>query len=302
MPCYRPLSGYRSRTVNPASGKRSIVFNIREGLIDMPVQLPCGQCIGCRLEKSRQWAIRAMHEAKMHDKNCFVTLTYRPEDLPEGGTLNVKHTQEFMKKVRKRYGAGIRSYGCGEYGENFGRPHYHVCLFGHDFGDKQLWRNSKDPLYVSKELEECWPHGFSTLGAVTFESAAYVARYVLKKLTGDNADEHYGDRLPEQPVCVSRRPGLGRPWLEKYASDTYPSDSVIVRGREMRPPKYYDRVYELYLDGDLSKLKFERKEKALESVMRLEADGPKSFRGRDRLYVLEEVKEHEMKLVKRNSV
>ena len=128
MACYQPLKGYYSKSRNP-NGKRNVVFNPQMGYRDRPVTVPCGQCIGCRLERSRQWAIRCYHEASMYERNSFVTLTYDDESLPLGGTLVFRDFQLFMKRLRKQYGAGIRFYACGEYGEKFGRPHYHVCLF-----------------------------------------------------------------------------------------------------------------------------------------------------------------------------
>lgn len=107
MPCYHPLSGWYSKTRN-ASGKRSIVFNLQEAYKDKPLQVPCGRCIGCRLEKARQWAVRCMHEASLYDKNCFVTLTYDEDYCPE--SLIPEHFVLFMKRLRKRYGAGIRFF------------------------------------------------------------------------------------------------------------------------------------------------------------------------------------------------
>ena len=192
MPCYHPLKGYKSKERNK-SGKRSIVFNIKEGLYDQHVTVPCGQCIGCRLERSRQWAIRCSHEAQMHEKNCFITLTFSDEHLPEDRSVDVRHFQLFMKRLRKRYGDGIRFFHCGEYGDHFGRPHYHACIFNHDFEDKKIWKQSGsgEIIYRSASLEELWPYGYSSVGEVTFESAAYVARYITKKVTGDPAQEHY---------------------------------------------------------------------------------------------------------------
>lgn len=154
-----------------------------------------------------------------------------------------------MKRLRKKFGPNIRYFHCGEYGENFGRPHYHACLFNHDFKDKIHWKTVNDQkLFVSKTLEELWPFGFSTIGDVTFESAAYVARYVTKKVTGEKAIHHYNDinyetgeilqeRKPEY-VTMSRRPGIGKPWLEKFKTDVF-QDSVVLRGKELRPPKFY---------------------------------------------------------------
>lgn len=218
---------------------------MRDGFLDMPVTLPCGQCIGCRLERSRQWAVRCVHESQLYESNCFITLTYRDECLPPGGSLVKEDFQRFMKRLRKEYGEGIRYFHCGEYGEKFSRPHYHACLFNFDFADRVLFKDRGGVrLYVSESLSRLWPFGFATVGDVTFESAAYVARYITKKITGDQADNHYGGRLPEY-ITMSRRPGIGKPWLEKFSSDVYPSDHVVLRGRVMRPPKYYDGVFEL---------------------------------------------------------
>lgn len=245
MPCYHPIKGFRARKPNPETGKRPVVFNARDGYDDLTVNLPCGRCIGCRLERSRQWAIRCVHEASLHENNCFITLTFDDKYLDVKGSLVKADFQKFMKRLRKHFGTGIRYFHCGEYGEKLGRPHHHACLFNLDFPDKILWQTREGiKLYRSKTLEDLWPFGHSTIGGVTFESAAYVARYVTKKIIGKNAASHYGDKIPEY-VTMSRRPGLARGWLEKYTSDVYPSDFIIIRGKKCKVPKYYDRVYEL---------------------------------------------------------
>ena len=193
MACYHPLKGYRSSELTK-NGKRKIVFNRNQGYADLPVTVPCGQCIGCRLERSRQWAIRCHHEASLYENNSFITLTYADEYLPQNGSLDLNAQQKFFKRLRKKYGSGIRFYACGEYGSKFGRPHYHACLFNHDFADKTLWKITNDvPLYRSSSLEELWPYGHSSVGNVTFQSAAYVARYILKKITGEHADNRLKD-------------------------------------------------------------------------------------------------------------
>lgn len=250
MVCYHPLRGYRSRSLNE-QGKRPIVFKASEGFLDRPVTLPCGQCIGCRLERSRQWAVRCYHEASLYDNNCFITLTYDDEHLPDDRSLDVRHFQKFMKRLRKKYGANIRFYHCGEYGERFGRPHYHACIFNHDFEDKVLWRKINDvPLFLSASLQQLWPLGHSSVGTVTFQSAAYVARYIMKKRLGRGSEEHYMDpetgviRKPEY-TTMSRKPGIGQPWLEKFKTDVYPDDFVIINGKKVRPPRYYDQQIEL---------------------------------------------------------
>lgn len=264
MTCYHPLEAWR------VDGE--ITFNSAKRGLGKPLKLPCGQCIGCRLERSRQWAIRCMHEASLYENNCFITLTYSDAHLPVGGTLVLDHFQDFMKRLRKKYGPNIRFYHCGEYGEKTGRPHYHACLFNFDFPDKQLWTNRNGlPVYRSKSLEKLWPFGISEIGTVTFESAAYVARYIMKKVNGKKADDHYdrfdpntGEifRLKPEYTTMSRRPGIGSAWFDKYHADVYPHDRVVVRGREMRPPKFYDTRFEILDPETFEEVKNNREEKA----------------------------------------
>ena len=106
MACFHPLRAYYSKQIND-SGKRSLVFNLRQAYDDTSVTISCGSCIGCRLERSRQWAVRCMHEAQLYRDNCFITLTYSDLHLPEDGSLHVKHFQDFMKRFRKKFGSGI---------------------------------------------------------------------------------------------------------------------------------------------------------------------------------------------------
>lgn len=268
MPCYYPLIGYRSRDVNP-TGKRPIVFNTNQGFRDLPVELPCGQCIGCRLERSRQWAIRCVHESQLHEDNCFLTLTYSDEHLPQHNSLFFPDFQLFMKRLRRSTDRKIRFFHCGEYGEQFGRPHYHVCIFNYDFNDKTHHKTlNGNKLYVSQTLESLWTKGFSSIGDVTFESAAYVARYIMKKITGEQSIDHYNtinyqtgeilaERKPEY-VTMSRRPGIGKLWFEKFKTDVYPDDFVVLRGKRLKPPKYYNAQYEMVYPSDYAKLKSKR--------------------------------------------
>lgn len=259
MTCYHPIRAWRSQSGRQVNGKWPIVFSKREGYDDLPVDIPCGQCIGCRLERSRQWAMRCVMEAQMHRDNCFVTLTYRDADLPSDGSVSVRTAQLFMKRLRKEYShQKIRFFLCGEYGSKNFRPHYHALIFGLCFADARVWsRRNGSTLYRSSILERLWPYGFSTIGEVNFDSAAYCARYVLKKVTGQDSREHYGERHPEF-VTMSRRPGIGAEWYARYSSDVYPGDTVILRdGVKMRPPKYFDKLYE-ESGGDLSQLKLKR--------------------------------------------
>lgn len=289
MPCYWPLKTYEGPVKE--KGKINVVFKRSESNRGVALYLPCGQCIGCRLERSRQWAVRCLHEASLHEKNCFVTLTYEDEKMPSNGSLDVGEWQDFMKRLRKRYGKGIRFYHCGEYGEKLLRPHYHGLLFNHDFEDKKLW-SEKDGnrLYISEELSSLWKKGFSTVGDVTFKSAAYVARYVMKKVNGDKAAEHYLGLKPEY-TTMSRRPGIGKGWFDKYNSDVYPSDEMVVNGKVSKPPKYYDYLLDLENPQMFNDIKKDRKLEA----KKLEMDND-SFR----LPVKEFCKEQNAKMLIRS--
>ncbi len=261
------MTGYRARSLN-VSGKRNVVFNPAHGYVDLPVIIPCGQCVGCRLERSRQWAIRCFHEASLYEDNSFVTLTYNDDNLPEPVTLVLRDFQLFMKKLRKKFGAGIRYYACGEYGEKFGRPHYHVCLFNFEPPDLRIFKVRDDVrLYSSDILDEIWGMGFTLTGSVTFQSAAYVARYILKKINGPDATQHYetvdletGEIFQQKPefTTMSRRPGIGRKWYEKYKSDIYDHDFVVLKGKKMRPPRYYDLQFEITDPNDYNRIKRDR--------------------------------------------
>jgi len=255
MPCYHPLQA--SFSVR-SDGKKQIAFSktahemFEKGLnpvVGNYLSLPCGQCMGCRLERSRQWAVRIMHEASLYEDNCFVTLTFDPHYLSlkcPNGSLDRKHMQNFMKRLRQKFkDRKIRTFYCGEYGDNLGRPHYHACLFNLDFADKELWSvNNGCRYYVSQSLNDVWPYGHCVVGDLTFDSAAYVARYCTKKVTGTKAEDYYKGKLPE--FCqASLKPGIGSGWLDKYgSSDVFPLDEVVVRGVKCKPPRYYDKRLE----------------------------------------------------------
>lgn len=197
-----------------------------------------------------------MHEAKLHDRKCFVTLTYAPEHIPASNSVSRREMQLFMKRLRKECGHSIRFFACGEYGDDGQRPHYHLMLFGIDFSaDRTLWRKSGSGhlLYRSPTLEKLWPFGFSEIGSVTKQSAAYVARYVLKKRGGKLAESYYtrphpatGELLRVDPefIQMSNRPGIGHGWYELYAGDAFPSDFLIMDGKRVPVPRYYQKKLE----------------------------------------------------------
>lgn len=274
MSCDNPITVWRSKTGrDPITGKWPIVFDRSKGYEDMQLEIPCGRCRGCRLERSRQWAIRCVHEASLWPHNCFVTLTYDDDHLPPGGTLVKRDVQLFLKRLRKRFsGQKIRFYMCGEYGELRSRPHYHIIFFNLDFPDKYLSPHKsrkrsfslarKFPIYESEILNELWPYGIATIGGVTFETCAYTARYIMKKITGDIAESYYQGRLPEYN-CMSRKPGIAHDWYQSWKDDVYPHDYVVIRnGLKCRPPRYYDHLFELEDEKEFTKIKWRRKYKA----------------------------------------
>lgn len=268
MPCYFPLQATFS--LRP-DGLKDIKFsntnarNFSMGIKfigDNNLSLPCGRCMGCRLEKSRQWAVRCLHESKCYKDNCFVTLTYSPEKLPKNGSLVRKDVQDFLKRLRFKFSdRKIRVFYCGEYGDSLSRPHYHLCLFNLDFPDKEfLFKIEGNVSYTSKILSELWPNGISSVTGFSFETAAYVARYCTKKITGPNAKKHYGDRVPEF-AGMSLKPGIGKSWFDKYAkTDLFPHDNVISRGAKSKPPRYYDILRERVDPDGFAKAKEARRE------------------------------------------
>lgn len=209
------------------------------------VDIPCGYCVGCRLRRSREWAVRCMHEAQTHAVSSFVTLTYDEEHYTP--SLNYSDFQRFMKRLRKTKGA-VRFFMCGEYGSETNRPHFHALLFGAGFAGLSPVR---DGLFRSPELEKLWPNGFSSIGAVTYESAGYVARYSLKKVCGVRAADHYrrvdlrsGEIVDVEPefAHMSLKPGIGFEWFKKYWKEVHLArDGVVLRGgRSVPVPRYYD--------------------------------------------------------------
>lgn len=243
MACHFPRQVWR-RKDGPG-----FTFRFDEGLTGVGGQLPCGQCIGCRLDWAGDWATRCEKEAQCWPHNVFVTLTYDDKHLPIGGStrssVSKREFQLFLKRLRKEFGDGIRFFASGEYGEKSGRAHYHALLFNHRFPDAQLWRSTPaGPLFTSAALQRLWPFGFSSIGSVTFQSASYVARYVLKK-----AKDNPSDFLDREPpfVLMSRRPGIGAYWLEKHLSDVYPAGRVVVGlGALRRPPRYFDEKLKVW--------------------------------------------------------
>lgn len=163
------------------------------------IRFGCGQCMPCRIDRARLWTARIILESRLHDDNCFVTLTYDPEHYPPDGSLRKREVQLFLKKLRRRYPARtIRFFAVGEYGDDTQRAHYHLCLFGIPMADEDT-------------ISECWDKGFIKVDELNAATAGYVSQYVIKKWT--NPDDLHVRRLlkgraPEF-ATMSLKPGIG---------------------------------------------------------------------------------------------
>ncbi len=266
MPCYTPLKGYK----NPTTGGLTFV---KTGTAQS-MQVACGSCLGCRLDHALMWACRIVHESHLYmDQygNSFVTLTYREaydcteeqfqagHYIPADFSLRPQDVSKFIRRLRKSTDHKIRYFYCGEYGDENQRPHYHICLFNHSFNDKLLWKDDEGfYTYTSHELELLWPFGFATVQALGYGQAAYTARYSLKKITGQKADDHYlrCDQdgvaywlLPEyirMSTGRSKPCGLGAGFYAKFSDDIFPSDETPVPGHGIikKVPRYYQNILE----------------------------------------------------------
>lgn len=286
MSCVKPLKAFwRSRS------RDAITFDVNKSATKVPFVLPCGRCIGCRMEKARQWGLRCLHEKKMWSHNQYVTLTYNDESLPPGGSVCLRDVQLFMKRLRKAKGSckenPLRFFLGAEYGEENRRPHYHALLFNCEFADRVFWSNNKrgEPLFTSRELSELWGQGHCSLGEVTFDSAVYCAKYALKKI---NISEHsspearkeferryvvYDENgeVYERDVefaVMSRRPGIGANYYERFGAEVRSHDSVIVNGREVRPPRFYDVRSESIAPEAFALVKAARKREAVKDSVK----------------------------------
>lgn len=252
MSCYRPLAAHIDRS----SGGRVRMGGYHAGEQGDRIELPCGRCVGCRMDKSRSWSLRCMHEAQLYDASVFVTLDYAPEHLPSSLSLEYVDFQLFMKRLRRAVSGvsrgpngdfPIRFFCAGEYGEKYKRPHYHALLFNCWFKDSVKLANGT---FRSGLAERLWGKGHVVIGSVTPQSAAYCAGYTLSKKYGRAAPDFYEDvvnletgevtsRRPE--FCeMSRKPGIGAWWYEKFSADLFSGDFAVSKdGFKYKVPRYY---------------------------------------------------------------
>ncbi len=258
MPCYHPIEVMIKR--------KSLYTERRLGAHQV---VPCGNCIGCRQEQSRQWAVRIMHESRMHENNAFVTLTLDKKHLNENRELCAKDFSRFVKDLRKTQERRISFFGCGEYGETTGRPHYHALLFGVDFLDIASGFDTRRPsVWRSQTLDDVWGRGFCEGGTVTMASASYVAGYIRKKMKQKDyvrANPFTGEMMTPEFARMSLRPAIGKRWIQKHWPDVYPRDFVVINGKEAKPPRYYDK----WMDANHPEIMEEVRQKRCDEAIQL---------------------------------
>ena len=285
MPCFHPIKAYSSRTETTKRGKKVVKFNVppsERSDYDL-IEFPCRQCIGCRLDYSKQWRTRLMLERKSYQFNYFITLTYDDLHVPvnqiintdtgeysERLTLRKKDFQDFMKRLRIRFqrehlSSRIRFFACGEYGAHTLRPHYHAILFNCPIPDlKFLKSDNGNAYYTSDLISEIWLNqGNIIIGDVTWQSAAYVARYIISKQLGKGKELYNQSGMAEPFLLMSRNPGIGYEYFEKNKYKIYEHDYVnmLVRNRKvinLKPPKYFDEYFEKYDPFKMEEIKADR--------------------------------------------
>ncbi len=341
MTCYHPLRGF-CIGINPDTGKKimkivkpdcdTLIHDLRHDTWDTEyfsnisskmalsgnyklyresVQVGCGQCIGCRLDYSRKWAVRMMLERMYHPRSYFITLTYDEDNLPtvpypdpdtgeikDMPTLVKTDIQKFLKRLRKHFDFPMRYYLCGEYGSKSARPHYHLILFmDGDFplGDLVYLQHEREyNYYVSGTLQKLWPFGHNIVGECTFQSCAYVSRYVTKKRNKDNADvyEQYG--IEPEFVTMSRRPGIA----SQFCDDHIEGHVYLPDGNVAPIPRYFDSRLELFDPDRYEEISDDRRE-----IAELLCDAKKhnlDMNYYDYLLLEEDAKTNESKRLERN--
>lgn len=287
MTCYHPLECVLPFKTD-IEGKRHLLFS-KSQIYDMPgdiikyysyfdktpygikIKVPCGHCLGCMIDRSRMWALRCTDEAKMHEKNVFLTLTFNENYIHDNRSVSKTFLSQFMKRFRYYYGDGIRFLGVGEYGEKKLRPHYHLLLFNFDFDDKyefkvdthrgvSYWRSPFLEKYVWCDVASKDSLGFSIIGDVNFQTSAYVSRYCTKKIFNNKKHRlaYFKDKEPEF-MNFSRNYGIGfEAFLEYHTEYLSRGYCDLVNGKKfikMPVPRYYINMAEKYFPKEFSEYK-----------------------------------------------
>lgn len=303
MPCYHPLirveevgkwvtaqDGHKYHPAKIFNPEKYEIENLKDGAYNKHEIIPCGKCIGCRLENSRQWANRGFLEGQLWENNWFVTLTYDDENIPKleyietskgytftedenwGGTLEPKDIHTFMNTLRqimkREYGeTGIRYMLCGEYGGTTERPHYHIIFFNLNLPLETFFEPrviNKEIYFRNKVIERAWDKGISNISEASWNNIAYTARYITKKINGLESEEIYASKGQDQKEFfrASNRPGIGFGYYEKYKHKIYEKDQILIKNKAgivpSKPPKYFDKLYEKEYPEQWKKIKLQR--------------------------------------------
>lgn len=268
MSCLFPFKRHRLKDGTIVASERGL--NVKHNPPIGSFYTPCGQCGECRLSRARTWATRCVHEATYWKHSCFITLTYK--DTPPDNSLCPDDTRNFIRRFRDEFKKPFKYFLVGEYGEKGDRPHYHALIFGHDFGlanhhkpeDKKEEKLTSDLHLLHNtealscpELNSIWGLGHTSVGHLTFDSAAYCAQYSMKKITGSKAAAHYGKKIPE--FMRTSQNAIGKQYALQFSQEIIDNNSVISNGITQSIPQYYLKQYEKN-QLDLTKLKITREE------------------------------------------
>lgn len=308
MTCYHPLKGfqigvtvagrpdykicsydtdhveYNGKCWSACLSPRHSIFSSR--FVDEFIEIPCGHCIGCRLDYSRQWADRCMLEMQEHESSYFITLTYDDMHLPltswldketgECGTISTlikRDFQLFMKRLRKsyKYDNKIRYFACGEYGSQSLRPHYHAIVFGLKLDDLVFYKQCNGFKYYNSEfVSKCWQNkGFVVVAPATWETCAYTARYVMKKQNGASASVYGYYNIESEFSLASRRPGIGRKYFDDHCDTIFDCDFISLStpdgSKQIKPCRYFKKLLQQFDEDSFLDFKI-RKEECIESI------------------------------------
>ena len=310
MPCYNPMIAERTDEVNPKTGKNYVRFlrsvknagvpddvwrDFGEALawsvdyetgefINHAIVLPCGQCLGCRTQYAAQWANRIMIEAMDYESVYFLTLTYDDEHVPrhiakDGHTVFSLEPEDFklFQKRLARHQAyhkdnRLRYYYVGEYGETFHRPHGHFVEFGLLLDDVVEDHRNKHGrmIHTSKNISDIWGKGIVEVEPITWELAAYVARYTVKKLGRKETDFYSSQNLVPEFSRMSLKPAIGFKYFDEHCREIYVNDEILLplaTGlRKVKPPRFYDNKYDDIYPSDMAEVKGNRQKIAKEQL------------------------------------
>ena len=274
MPCTKPKTAWKYG--KHPSGKTKLTFKDPQEPGTEKQKIPCGKCVSCKLDYAREWSTRITHEMQTAGIGCFITLTISDAHMVYPPTVYKRTIQLFIKRLRKRVKQKFKYFACGEYGTGRQRPHYHICVMGYDFPDKQFWKKTPagSEIFRSAILEKVWTYGYAHLGELNFQSAGYAARYTLKKSRKKDEYVHIADYnedtgeikktygLNAEFITMSK--GIGLEWWNKYKTDTDKDYLSVDYDKKVKVPRYYDKQREKEDPESLEQIKQGREAKAKE--------------------------------------